>query len=136
MQAVVWTEDSMRTVDFGDDPQLVFTKGKNWLVANAVPVEATAPQKYSITYDLSALSDVEILAQPTEIYEGQTVYFVFATNNGFSALESTVTNCEYEGTTYSKYISTEPYWPTVVAISNPTGDVTVTLALGQGGGAA
>lgn len=81
-------------------------------------------KKYSITYVFEAAPET-IIAQPTEIYEGQTVYFVYAHNPRLMVRN---TNCTAPlAEEFYKYRNGSDGWVCRQEISNPTGDVTVTF---------
>lgn len=98
-------------------------------------IEVTAPKesgggakKYNISYDTFAVT--ETIAQPTEIYEGQMVHFVFTTGAGY--LE-TVTNCEHNLKQYDRYYSSYySSWVHCLTLFNPIGDVFVKLQVTGG----
>lgn len=58
-----WCCDSVRTVDFGAEPQLVSSAFKEWLVANATPIYNTS----SIPIEISTESEMTALLESAEV---------------------------------------------------------------------
>lgn len=107
-------------------------KGKKMLddVFIVAPEENTTggAKKYDVSYDMSFYENIgaaySIIAQPTEIYEGQTVNFVFG--SATSEVDPNVEGvAELSFLTPGYLSSTGDKMLYVLSLSNPTGNVNV-----------